>query len=90
MQLAGRRTGDFLASMADFGKTWEENTLPGLTSQAIRKAIQEHAAASYAALEAVSRHSTPDTLRGHVEATVATWTTRNADLLATILKQVQK
>ena len=88
VQLAGRRTGDFLASMADFGKTWEENTLPGLTSQAIRKAIQEHAAASYAALEAVSRHSTPDTLRGHVEAAVATWTQRKADLLARVLRAV--
>lgn len=90
VQIAGRRTGDFLAGMADFYTTWSENTLPGLVAASVRTAIQQHASASYAALEAVVRHATPDTLRGQVEATVAAWTTRRDDLLQTILKKVSK
>ena len=90
VQIAGRRTGDFLAGMADFYATWAENTLPGLVAASVRTAIQQHANASYAALEAVVRHATPDTLKGQVEATVAAWTTRKDDLLQTILKKVLK
>lgn len=90
VQIAGRRTGDFLAGMADFYATWAENTLPGLVVASVRTAIQQHASASYAALEAVVRHATPDTLKGQVEATVAAWATRKDDLLQTILKKVSK
>jgi HK97 family phage portal protein len=90
VQIAGRRTGDFLAGMADFYTTWAENTLPGLAAVNVRTAIQSHATASYAALEAVARHATPDTLKGQVEAAVATWATRRDDLLQTILKKVSK
>lgn len=90
VQIAGRRTGDFLAGMADFYTTWSENTLPGLVAASVRNAIQQYASASYAALEVVVRHATPDTLRGQVEATVAAWATRKDDLLQTILKKVSK
>jgi HK97 family phage portal protein len=90
VQIAGRRTGDFLAGMADFYTTWAENTLPGLVAASVRDAIQQHASASYAALEAVARHATPDTLKGQVEAAVATWAARKDDLSQTILKKVSK
>ena len=85
VQIAGRRTGDFLAGMADFYATWAENTLPGLVAASVRTAIQQHANASYAALEAASRHATPDTLKGHVEAVVALWADRKAELASRIL-----
>ena len=89
VQIAGRRTGDFLAGMADFYATWSENTLPGLVAASIRAAIQQHASASYAALEAASRHATPDTLRGHVEAVVALWTDRRAELTSRIMGEIK-
>ena len=89
VQIAGRRTGDFLAGMADFYATWSENTLPGLVAASVRTAIQQHANASYAALEAASRHATPDTLKGHVEAVVALWTDRRAELTSRILSSIK-
>ena len=89
VQIAGRRTGDFLAGMADFYATWSENTLPGLVAASVRTAIQQHASASYAALEAASRHATPDTLKGHVEAVVALWADRRAELTSRILNGIK-
>lgn len=89
VQIAGRRTGNFLAGMADFYATWSENTLPGLVAASVRTAIQQHASASYAALEAASRHATPDTLKGHVEAVVALWADRREELTSRILGNIK-
>jgi HK97 family phage portal protein len=89
VQIAGRRAGDFMAGVEDFYRIWAEHTLAGLESAAARQAIQAHADASLAALDVVNRHATPDTLRAQVEAAVAMWQQRKADLIARILGSIR-